>query len=127
MHSWNDLLGLRVGAVIGRNYPAEFRQAQAQGLFSVVDVVSGLQMFEMLQLGRLDALLSMDLEADEFLQQPRFKGQIVPSQEPYTVYPYYLAISRQSPWQERLPQINQAILELQRNGTLPALLKRYGF
>ncbi len=126
MDSWADLRGLKIAIVRGRNYPAAFQEARNQGVFSVMEVVAASQMFELLMHGRIDALLSLDMEAAEFLAQPAYHGNIVPSVHPYLESDYYLAISRQSPLVQSLPEINQAITELQFNGELPALLKRYG-
>lgn len=126
MNSWEDLRGLRVAIVRGRNYPQAFQQAREQGAFTVMEVVAASQMFELLMRGRIDALLSLDMEAAEFLVQPVYQGKIVPSAKPYLESDYYLAISRESPLVQSLPEINQAITELQFNGQLPALLQRYG-
>lgn len=126
MESWENLRGLQVATVRGRNYPESFNAAVAQGVFSTIEVVSASQMFELLVKGRVDAFPSMDLEAAEFITSPAYRGQIVASMQPYMEYHYYLAISRQSPLVQSLPEINQAITELQFNGELPALLKRYG-
>jgi ABC-type amino acid transport substrate-binding protein len=126
MSSWEDLRGLKVAIVGGRNYPAAFQEARQQGVFTVMEVVAASQMFELLMRGRIDALLSLDMEAADFLIQPAYQGEIVPSVKPYLESNYYLAISRQSALVQSLPEINQAITELQFNGKIPALLQRYG-
>lgn len=126
MRDWNDLRGLRLGIVRGRNYPPAFAEARQQGVFEVVELVTASQMFDMLLRGRIDALPALDLEAGEFFADPQYRAHIVASQYPYAEYPYYVAVARASSLMQDLPALNQAIVELQRNGALAKVLKRYG-
>jgi polar amino acid transport system substrate-binding protein len=126
MKDWSDLTGLRVGIVRGRNYTESFQQARAQNLFSVTEVVTFSQLFAMLIHGRIDAVPAMDLEVSEYLVMPQYHEMIAASTQPYVEYNYHLAISRQSPVMALIPELGQAIVELQGSGEMAKVLAHYG-
>lgn len=123
---WEDLRGLRVGVVRGRNYPDAFKKAQQQGVFSTVEVVSSAQLFDLLLHERIDALPFLELEAAEFLAQPEYLGKVQPAEGFPVDIAFHLALRRSSRKAELMPRVNQAIAELQASGELAGLLGRYG-
>lgn len=126
INSWEDLRGLRVGTVRGRNYPDDFKQARDAGVFSVVEVVSSEQLLGMLARGRLDAVPFLAIEAAQFLSSAQYAGKIRRAEPLKVDIEFYLALTRNSRHRASLEQINQAIAQLRASGELADLLKRYG-
>ena len=126
INGWEDLRGLRVGTVRGRNYPDDFKQARDAGVFTVVEVVSSEQLLGMLARGRLDAVPFLEIEAAQFLSRAPYAGKLRRAEPMRVDIQFYLALTRTSRHRASLEQINQVIAQLRASGELGALLAKYG-
>ncbi len=123
---WEDLRGLRVGVVRGRNYPDDFKQAREAGVFTAVEVVSSEQLLGMLIRDRVDAVPFLEIEAAEFLALPEYQSKVARAETFKVDIAFYLALTSRSKQVVLLPQLNRVIADLQASGELARLLARYG-
>lgn len=122
-----DLRGLRIGIVAGHNYGDEFEKAVAEHGLTVVAVSREEQLFAMLMAARIDCLLSIDLTANYYLQNPAWQGKVSHAARSYYNRDYHLAFSKKSEARWLLPRVNEVIRQLRSDGTIDRLLASYRF
>ncbi len=122
--NYHDLKGLSLSVVLGNNYGDEFNAAKASIPLDVIAVRTIEQSFQLLALGRVDAVLAVDWSARAVIkQQALFK--VVAADKPYFAKDYHIGIGQASPFAGRLEDINRVISEIKSDGSLNALLDRY--
>jgi polar amino acid transport system substrate-binding protein len=73
---YNDLKGLRIGAIISHNYDEKFQAAEKSGIITVERVASLKQNFEMLLKGHIDLLICQNRVGNHVLKTHFTKEQI---------------------------------------------------
>lgn len=121
--SFADLKGKTVGIQLGTVYVAP---AQASGMFKEIKQYdSSADMLRDLKNGRVDAVLLDYPIAQRTLQQPQFQGlHLVDSYKPVVPLDFSLIVRKDDP--ERLAALNKSIKKLIDDGTIPAILKKWG-
>jgi polar amino acid transport system substrate-binding protein len=116
-----SLLAPRIG-FYGNDYERAIPQLNADGRRSTFSTFE--QGMKMLEAGRGDLIMG---DAFALRHQARLMGISV-TVLPYTPFraPVHLMLNASSTSMEQLARINQAITQLEQNGTLPAIRSRYG-
>ncbi len=123
--SYEDLVGLNIGTVMGHNYGADFIKANKQYKFKLEEVIKVEQNFGKLLTGRIDIFLCNELTAKQFLRNPKYKGKIIASYKNYFEKGYHIAFSKFSPQQHLLPKINKTIRAMKKDGSLKEIISRF--
>lgn len=118
-----DMKGMTVGIQLGTAY---VEPARASGAFKEIKQYdSSANMLKDLQNKRVDAVLLDYPIAKKTLEQPAFGGMhLVESYKPVIVRDVGLVVRKDDT--ERLKTLNASIKKLQDNGTIPAILKKWG-
>ena len=118
-----DMKGMTVGIQLGTAY---VEPARASGAFKEIKQYdSSANMLKDLQNKRVDAVLLDYPIAKKTLEQPAFDGMhLVESYKPVIVRDVGLVVRKDDT--ERLKTLNASIKKLQDNGTIPAILKKWG-
>jgi len=124
--TYQDLSGLRLGVVGGNAYSPEFDSAVRGGSIKVLEVSTLDLLPKMVVTGRIDGFLAVGIVADRLIEKQGFVGQLARSRRPYVVSDYTIGIAKSSRFFARLPQIDQAIRTIQKDGTLKKILAKYG-
>jgi len=116
-----DLRGLVVGVQRGKRYGAAFDALQDIRRTELTDYGVALRMLE---LGRLDAVVAPEREADLVrtqlgLTQVHKQPLVLPGDTPYVV------VAKSSPWRARLPELERGFDAIQKDGTWARILSRY--
>lgn len=110
-----DLVGLRIGVLSGRRYGGGFRQVRQDARSMVNETGSDRQNFDMLRLGRLDAVLSLERVARPLLRQPQYAGLTL-SPVPQGERATYLAFRRGAHAGAELAAFNLGLRRLKQSG-----------
>ena len=118
---WADLRGLRVGVQRGKRYGTEFDALRDVQRVELVDYVVALRM---LALGRLDAVVAPERQADQALARlalPAVHKQALrwPGETPH------LVVAQRSPWRARMAELEQGFDAIRQDGTWLRILARY--
>lgn len=123
---WNDIEDLRaktIGVVQGYSYGDEIDRAIAAGSIVTLAAPSVEQLFAMLEAGRIDVIMANDAVGFELARQHR--GVVIrPSKRPVSAETFYIGLSKKSPSVALIPQINQAIDRLRRDGVIERIVQR---
>lgn len=121
--SFADMKGMTVGIQLGTVYVAP---AQASGMFKEIKQYdSSADMLRDLKNGRVEAVLLDYPIAQRTLQQPQFQGlRLVDSYKPVVPLDFSLIVRKDDT--ERLEVLNKSIKKLTENGTISAILKKWG-
>ncbi len=123
--SYSDLKGLVIGTVLGHNYGDEFLSGVKEFGLLIKEHLREDKTFQLLNLGRLDILLSIEMVGRRMIAQHGYGDTIKAAERPYYLKNYHIGVSRLSPLRGRLGEINQAILELKAGGTLDDIVSRH--
>lgn len=123
--NWESLKGKKIGIIKGYNYPKSFHEARKNIPLEVVEHISSSQSFELLAINRIDAILSMDAIANEYLAQSNLYKVITNLQKPYETYDYHLAVSKKSKTMFLIKDLKKTIELLHASGEINYLLKKY--
>lgn len=118
-----DMTGMTIGIQLGTMYVAP---AQASGAFKEIKQYdSSANMLKDLQNKRVDAVLLDYPIAKKTLEQPAFQGMhLVDTYKSVLFLDFGLVVRKDDT--ERLATLNTSIKKLQANGTIPAILKKWG-
>lgn len=116
-----DLHGLVVGVQRGKRYGAAFDALQDIRRTELSDYGVALRMLE---LGRLDAVIAPERQADLVRTQLGLtlvhkQPLVLPGDTPYVV------VGKSSPWRARLPELERGFDAIQKDGTWARILSRY--
>jgi ABC-type amino acid transport substrate-binding protein len=124
-NSYSDLKGLLIGTVLGHNYGDEFlSNAKKMGLL-IKQYRREHKIFELLNAGRLDIVLSIELVGRKVIAQQEYGDTIEAAEKPYLLKNYHIGLSQHSSLRHRLGEINQAIIKLKGDGTLDDIVNRH--
>ena len=125
-----SLKGKRLAIKRGSSYGDDFEDARKNNLFSVIESTDRAGQMRMLTLDRVDAILlspgNMALQSviadNEWLIE--HSGQFVILDPPYKKDPNYLGIPKSMNQSHLLPAINQALTDMQNDGTYKVIVDR---
>ncbi len=123
--SWKgfaDLKELSIGTVSGHNYGDEFTSGVKEFSLQTKAYRRQHKTFELLNAGRLDIVLSVEMVGRKLIAQQGYGDTIAAAERPYYSKNYHIGISRLSPLRKRLGKINQAIKELKKEGALQSIV-----
>lgn len=118
----DDLKGLSIGAVLGYAYPeieTLFSNSEAHRL----DALEVLQSLQKLQVHRIDAVITSDIQGEWLIQHHGFKDDFVIASYLISEHEIIPAISKLSPIP--VADINRIFMEMKQDGFIEELLKRY--
>ena len=123
-HGLADLDNKRVGVMSGWSYGDEFDRARADRRFSAYDGDSDLQNLQLLQYGKLDAVLTIQEAMDARLQTGAYADLAV-APAILASKATYLAINKASPQLPLLQRFNQALEKMRLDGSYQQLVKQF--
>ena len=123
--SYSDLKGLSIGTVLGHNYGDEFATAVKEFGLLTKKYRREHKTFELLNAGRLDVVLSIEMVGQKVIVQYEYGDTIKAAEKPYFLKNYHIGVSRLSPLHGRLGEINRAILKLKGEGVLDDIVHRH--
>lgn len=121
---WNVLIGKRGVAMVGDSYGQAFDDFAAANL-NLVRATTSAQAFELVRTGQADYLLYSLYSGDAYLDATGAAAQFESLPTFVNEEPFYITISRASPFASYLPQINDAIARYTADGTIAALIAQY--
>lgn len=121
-----SLAGLTVGCIKNYTYPS-LEKAFNDGVVRRYDVNSQNVLFRMVKAGRVDAIVVDGVEARWIIRElPELKpGDFHVAAKPVDVVQLRFAFSKSPGWEHRMPEVNEKIRRIQRDGTLQRILAKY--
>jgi len=122
--TYNDLNGLTIGVVIGARY---FEPFDSDATLDKFQLSVDEQRFKMLQTGRIDTFLDVDVYVDFILKNNEFKGKF--EKAPYVVKSKsgYFGISKKSPYAKDRFKFGEVLKQLIDSGKVKEIHNKYGF
>ena len=108
----SDLSGKRIAVKRGFSYGDSFDKIRKKGLFDVIETSSDKASFSMLELGRVDAVLTDEEIGKILLKEMGIKGKISKLPNPLSENKVYLVVKKNSKFLDLIPKINNAIKNL---------------
>lgn len=121
-NSINDLAKYKVGVIQGYSYGDEIDSAIQSGDFPVVQVATVDLLFKMLAKERIDIAIENDSVGYALASQSSPEVAILPAEKAIETEVLYIAFSKKSNAQKLIPQINQILSELRKEGFMDRLL-----
>lgn len=119
---WADLKDRTVGIVQGFNY-GEFVPAAAKYGIRTEEVAGDEQNIKKLLANRVDLIIATPSTVNYYLQQnPEFQGRIEAASRAVTVAEFRFGLSKNGKAASHLSRINEAIREMQADGTLDRIM-----
>jgi len=118
----DDLKGIRFGEVLGESQGQEF-DAWRKKYASVEEVPTSILNIKKLQANRIDAFVTGLYSGLLHVKREGYAGRIIPLKHPVNTEYLHIGISKKSKYIQYLPQINQKLRELHRNGTIERLIQ----
>lgn len=117
-----DLKGLSIGTILGYAYP-EIESLFANGEARRVDALEILPSLQKLQVNRVDAVITSDIQAEWLLQHHGFSDDFVFASYLISEHEIIPAISKLSPIP--LQDVQRILESMKQDGFIDRLLKRY--
>ncbi|MCE2572728.1 substrate-binding periplasmic protein [Motilimonas eburnea] len=118
----DDLKGLSIGTVLGYAYP-EIAPLFANGEALRVDALEVLQSLQKMQVNRIDAVITSDIQGEWLLKHHGFDDDFVFARFLISEHEIIPAISNLSP--VSVEKFNRVFLSMQQDGFIERLLNRY--
>lgn len=118
----SDLFGKRLGIILGNKYPALEQHFQS-GDIKLQEVASYAQLFDLLQIKRIDAFVGDKYMTLYLLKQEKFKREF--SYAPIPLFEFDLTMQVQKTHQHLVDAMNRFIQESKDNGFLQSLKEKY--
>ena len=122
--NWSVLIGKRGVAMVGDSYGQTFDDF-AEANLDLVRATTSAEAFDLVRSGQADYLLYSLYSGDAYLDATGLADEFESLPTYVNEEPFYITISRQSPFVDFLPQINAAIARYTADGTIAALLAQY--
>ena len=116
---------MSIGTVLGHNYGDEFLSAVKEFGLLTKKYRRERKTFELLNAGRLDIVLSIEMVGRRIIAQHDYDSMIAAAERPYFLKNYHIGVSRLSPLRGRLGEINQTIMDLKGEGALDDIVRRH--
>jgi polar amino acid transport system substrate-binding protein len=122
LRSYPDLAGLRIGVKLGAEYFDRFDDDATLYKDPARDMEVN---FRKLALGRLDAVLIPEDQGEALLAQLDLRGTLAKATLRYPdPTPRAVALAKKSPHANRLPDLERAMADMARDGTLETIYRR---
>jgi len=122
-NAMSDLKGRQIGVKLGWSYGAEFDQAKESKLFTTV-VGSTEQIYRLLELGRLDAVVDNKLSGISTINDLKVNQSIDVLPKPLVIGGIHIA-AKKGLKSELLKQFNRHVSRIRDNGEYHKILNRY--
>jgi polar amino acid transport system substrate-binding protein len=120
----SDLVPYRIGVVRGYDYADALYEAQKQGIPLKIEAVTREeQNFLRLVNDRVDIIPAHEAIAYEQIKKHGWQDQLGYAAKLFDQTVVYIGISKKSPAKDLIPKINQAITELNADGTIEKILR----
>jgi polar amino acid transport system substrate-binding protein len=123
--TFENLQGLIIGIVEGHNYGEDFARAVKRYNLNIEKLSQERQGFDLLLAERIDCFLCIDLTANQFMKESKFKGKITHAPKSYYGKDYHIAFSKRSNARFLIPRVNKIIQEIRFDGSLNKMLAPY--
>ena len=123
-NKWDDLVGLKGGALVGDSFGEEFDKFLTEKL-NIEKVGSLIQGFKMLVKGRIDYIPMSRRVAEVQSRQFGFRNDIEILSTPIKTENIYMGISKKSPYLKYLPKVNQRLKQFTEQGVIDKLRLKY--
>lgn len=123
-HGLNDFLGQTIGVNRGFNTTPEFHLAKAQSDIEVVEVNEDSQSLKMLELGRIDAVLT-NYDVGQYLIRVLGLSHLRALEPPLSTTPAYLVLRRSPELEPLIERFNWALFQILTDGTYARIRARY--
>lgn len=124
-HDFSDLRDLKIAITAGHNYGGKFLEAIEKYRLEIIMVNRDRQGFDMLLTGRVDVFLCIDLTANKFLSEDKYRARIAHAPKSYYNKDYHIAFSQRSETRKLIPKVNKVIRTMKKDGSLAKLLRPY--
>jgi polar amino acid transport system substrate-binding protein len=121
---WEDLIGKKMGRVLGTSYGQKFDEFAMKNL-DVRDAVTPAENLERLAKGRVDFLPIGLYTGQIHVRQLGYADKIAAMDHYLGIEYLYVAISKLSPYLKHLPYVDKRLLELREDGTVKRLIEKY--
>ena len=122
--NWNVLIGKKGVAMVGDSYGQQFDDFAAANL-QLTRATTAAQAFGLLSSGQADYFLYSLYAGDDFLKKAGTAAQFESLPRFVAEEPFYITISKKSPFVIYLDDINAAIAKFKADGTINALIAQY--
>jgi polar amino acid transport system substrate-binding protein len=125
-NTWKDLQKYRIGYVTGNNIGQDFPAAAEKYKFYIEEVKADIFNVKKLLLGRIDIIIA-DLEVMQRIIQQNldFQGKLEWYDKPIFESYYHFGISRKSFLAPMLPEINEVLQKMKRDGAFQEIFCQY--
>ncbi|MBW3695803.1 transporter substrate-binding domain-containing protein [Vibrio sp. T187] len=120
-----DLKDLTGVIPLGGSFGDEFDNFSAENNLKLISVETKEQKGRMLLTGRADYFVHDFIDGTSYLNRYGLQDKIVALDHPISTTNVYFALSRHSPCQYLIPQINAIINETTQDGSLQAIIDQY--
>lgn len=121
---WSDLIGKRGVATVGDSY-GQALDAYMEKELTVVRADTPEQAFKMLEENQADYFLYSLYAGQGDIKSLAYEGTIEALPEYAATEIFYIAISKKSPFADRMPEVNRLLKKYKEDGTINALVKKY--
>ncbi|MFA5076029.1 MAG: transporter substrate-binding domain-containing protein [Patescibacteria group bacterium] len=123
-NNWDDLVGRNGVATIGDSYGQQFDDFLKTSL-TVERVVTAQEAFEKVLAGQADYFVYALYSGQKAIADNNYSEQIEILPKYVAQENFYITISKKSPYNKYLPQVNELIKQYQKDGTIIKLIKKY--
>lgn len=120
--TYEDFKGLVIGVVRGHNYGDEFNDAVKEYGLKIEEVSTVEQNFKKLIMGRIDLFMAVELTAIQYLRNPEYSEKIIAADKPYYTKDYHIGFSKKSKAIKFLPEVNNVIKKMKKDGSLQDII-----
>lgn len=123
-HGLNDFFGQAIGVNRGFKTTPVFQQARANADIQVVEVNEDSQSLKMVELGRIDAVLT-NYDVGQYLIRVLGLSHLQALEQPLTTTPTYLVLRRSPELEPLIERFNWALFQILKDGTYARIRARY--
>jgi polar amino acid transport system substrate-binding protein len=123
-HGLESMRGRTIAVNRGFRRPAEFDEALAAGQFKLFEVTQDRQSMQMLERGRIDAVLA-NLDVGRYLIKQLGLSEQIVAGPPLSSMPTFLVFSLDPRYAAYVPRFDQALRQLIADGTYQRIFDRY--
>ena len=123
IRKYEDLYQLRIGVQAGVRY---FERFDADPNIQKEEAGNDLSNFRKLTLGRIDAVISTETQADYLIATQGLKEKIKKTTYKYSAsLPVYFAVSKKSAYAKQVPQFSEIVKELVEDNVFETIVENY--
>lgn len=120
---YEDIYSLDIGVLKGSSY---FTPFDHDTKINKIEVLKTEQLLEMLRKGRVDAFIGTEIVTDYLIKAQSYEGYFETSVFRYeSETPFHFAISKKSPFSERIDDFNSIMKDLVNEGFVKKIIDKY--